>query len=397
MIAPLDDSNAAKDYLQAALILKKDFNKQAETELKEMRKHGWSEKFIELASFMEKSGALEEVREGLNRSYCSNPPNPEKENAPSFPYVKAYRQLGDLLLAEGKKHEKQGDLASALESYMDALDFSQDFARDGHMADKISSAMVSHGAMENIPRVCAQLNSEITLEEALASLEELENRRVSAQDIFRNDLENIRYHLGRRLSRELFFNKSTLKRHDSWGELILYSSGKSHAEFKSVVRGNEPDWDQTASIFWGTFEGSHALITKELAMFRITRLVAALRLYEVRSGAYPDSSELLAPDIIDEIPVDPFDNIPIRYRLVDGMPIIYSVGPDLKDGKGEASYIRRTPTGDFVSLGDVAFDFSESRWLYRENLALKNPSKREIFRIFHCKAINPHDIIFPML
>lgn len=61
--------------------------------------------------------------------------------------------------------------------------------------------------------------------------------------------------------------------------------------------------------------------------------VLALELYRRRHGAYPGSLSLLAPEFLPALPPDQFDGAPIKYRLIDGAPVLYSVGVDRKDDR----------------------------------------------------------------
>ncbi len=65
------------------------------------------------------------------------------------------------------------------------------------------------------------------------------------------------------------------------------------------------------------------------------RTVIALELYKRREGSYPESLEELTPHLLPELPVDRFDGQLLRYLLVDGAPLLYSVGANQKDEGGE--------------------------------------------------------------
>ncbi len=60
----------------------------------------------------------------------------------------------------------------------------------------------------------------------------------------------------------------------------------------------------------------------------------ALELYRRRHGDWPDRLELLVPSMLPMIPVDRFDGRPIKYRVENGAPILYSVGADTDDDGG---------------------------------------------------------------
>ncbi len=60
----------------------------------------------------------------------------------------------------------------------------------------------------------------------------------------------------------------------------------------------------------------------------------ALELHRRRSGAWPESLDVLVPDLLPSVPPDRFDGKPLRYRLIDGKPLLYSIGSDRDDDAG---------------------------------------------------------------
>ena len=65
----------------------------------------------------------------------------------------------------------------------------------------------------------------------------------------------------------------------------------------------------------------------------------ALELYKRRHGRYPETLDELTPDLLPAVPADRITGKPVRYRLVGGRPLVYSVGADRDDDGG------RPPTG----------------------------------------------------
>ncbi len=76
-------------------------------------------------------------------------------------------------------------------------------------------------------------------------------------------------------------------------------------------------------------QAEHALQRRDAVLVAI-----ALELYRRRSGAWPASLDALVPDLLPSVPPDRFDGKPLRYRLVDGKPLLYSVGSDRDDDGG---------------------------------------------------------------
>jgi hypothetical protein len=63
-------------------------------------------------------------------------------------------------------------------------------------------------------------------------------------------------------------------------------------------------------------------------------VVIALELYRRNTGAWPAGLEALVPTLLPSVPPDRFDGQPLRYRLVEGRPVVYSVGADRNDDGG---------------------------------------------------------------
>ena len=89
---------------------------------------------------------------------------------------------------------------------------------------------------------------------------------------------------------------------------------------------------------------------------RATILIAALQTFKKSAGRYPATLDALIPDIIPEVPLDPYDGQPMRYDRSKG--VVYSVGEDLKDSNGSTDLLphknprnqrqRQWQTEDFV-------------------------------------------------
>jgi hypothetical protein len=65
-----------------------------------------------------------------------------------------------------------------------------------------------------------------------------------------------------------------------------------------------------------------------------TTTAIALELYRRRHGTWPAQLSDLLP-LIPEVPRDRFDGLPMKYREVDGRPMLYSVGVDRDDDGGQ--------------------------------------------------------------
>ncbi len=90
-----------------------------------------------------------------------------------------------------------------------------------------------------------------------------------------------------------------------------------------------------------------------------TRTAIALARHHLRHGVYPAALADIDPDLVtDPEPFDVFDGLPLRYRLIDGWPVIYSIGNNAHDDGGmppaplhqnyDAFHPRNVVDGDWI-------------------------------------------------
>jgi hypothetical protein len=60
----------------------------------------------------------------------------------------------------------------------------------------------------------------------------------------------------------------------------------------------------------------------------------ALELYRRDHGDWPATLDQLVPELLPAVPLDRFDGRPLKYTLIDGKPLLYSVGVDRDDDGG---------------------------------------------------------------
>jgi hypothetical protein len=75
----------------------------------------------------------------------------------------------------------------------------------------------------------------------------------------------------------------------------------------------------------------------------------ALELHRRRHGRYPASLDELTPGLLPEVPADRITGDPVRYRLVDGRPVVYSLGADRDDDGGRLPIGRGGEPDDWVA------------------------------------------------
>lgn len=95
----------------------------------------------------------------------------------------------------------------------------------------------------------------------------------------------------------------------------------------------------------------HEAATLHFARIEVCRLGLALKLYRARHGAYPETLEELTPAFLKEEPVDPFTGKPLIYRQSGQGFILYSLGPNQKDDKGQEKEIKKIWKGKMTVTG----------------------------------------------
>ncbi len=95
------------------------------------------------------------------------------------------------------------------------------------------------------------------------------------------------------------------------------------------------------------------------ALLRCTVVGLALERYRDETGHWPAGLDDLAPGMLPEVPLDPFDGWPLRYkRLPDGV-LVYSIGPDGQDDGGALN--RKVPGASGSDLGFRLWDVERRR------------------------------------
>jgi hypothetical protein len=108
-------------------------------------------------------------------------------------------------------------------------------------------------------------------------------------------------------------------------------------EFVALGRGSLirrlPYWSALHSI--PTIEGSRIGTCKSSRKTRITHTAFHLALHHQDNGSFPWRWKNSSPHIHAEIPRDPMDLAPLRYRLTESGYSLWSIGLDCRDDGGK--------------------------------------------------------------
>ncbi|HEX7448492.1 MAG TPA: hypothetical protein VF306_13150 [Pirellulales bacterium] len=101
-----------------------------------------------------------------------------------------------------------------------------------------------------------------------------------------------------------------------------------------------------ASFSW--IQGGAMSVNTAMAGRDSARAAVAIERFRLRHGALPKALDSLAPDLLPEVPLDPFDGQPLRYRVDEAGYRVYSVGLDGIDQGGQTSAELHAPSPDVV-------------------------------------------------
>ena len=145
-----------------------------------------------------------------------------------------------------------------------------------------------------------------------------------------------------------------------WGPDLFayYSRLEQTDELPAHLR--QPILDKMAKE---VYRGTNVMLLGFPALAKIgeacSRIQAALRCeatalaaerYRREHGAWPQSLDLLSPDLIASVPNDPFTGDPLIYRRLPDSVVIYSVGLDGKDDGGNVDVVNVSQPGTDIGI-----------------------------------------------
>jgi tetratricopeptide (TPR) repeat protein len=217
---------------------------------------------------------------------------PEKENCyiTDSKYSAKLMSLPRSVIYYGELRAKEGNLNLVVESYHRAIRFGQQISSDGYMAKITGQAIRSMG---------------ITGFEMLYTDGQI--KTVSDAQFVFDTLKGLRRF-------EPVITKDNI--------------------FEMEPRGYYDTWDEPGSPIPDALIRAHIPETKLILL----ETAAALKLYQLQNKTYPAMIQDLVPKYLAQVPVDTFSNNPIKFIPSSQGIIVYSIGPDNTDDKGQIIY-----------------------------------------------------------
>ncbi len=90
------------------------------------------------------------------------------------------------------------------------------------------------------------------------------------------------------------------------------------------------------ALFMPSYRNAHAAAERYLGRRDGIFVGIALEFHRRQHGNYPQTLDQLTPTLLPAVPADRITGQPLSYRLVDGRPVVYSLGADRDDDGGRA-------------------------------------------------------------
>jgi hypothetical protein len=247
------------------------------------------------AGLKQNSKALEEIHNGLKKQSVVPVTNDLNWFSKHMIQIAAHKPVAQLLVAEGIVHLQEGRTNEAARSFADCIAFAHDAHRHGLMIDELVAIACQAIGAQRLVQVAPHVSPD-ELREILRELIALEQARESAAAIVQRDRE---------WSRGVYGPLRSI-----WARIVTHKTLRA-VEVK--------------------FEKRHA---RSVAALRLVMTELALRGYQAKNGKLPMALAELVPAWLPAVPLDPFSNRPLVYRVTTNSFLIYSVGPDGKDDQG---------------------------------------------------------------
>jgi hypothetical protein len=144
-------------------------------------------------------------------------------------------------------------------------------------------------------------------------------------------------------------------------ELVRYYSalleldGKPYAERIVKARalkitGDDDVLSRLVILMTADSESFMRAISRATASLRATECLVAVRRWQLGHRGVPrDMKSAIQGSPLRAVPVDPYDGKPMRLTLLNGQPVVYSIGRDGKDDDGQVDSDRdQRPAGDLI-------------------------------------------------
>ncbi|OHB71576.1 MAG: hypothetical protein A2V70_09080 [Planctomycetes bacterium RBG_13_63_9] len=250
---------------------------------------------------------LELARRGLRRECCV----PIEYSLESISHIQSLRTLVRGFLAEGQLAEKEGRVADAAESYLDATRLGHATARGGLLIDALAGWAIDGIGRQELYELRGSLGAD-------ACRQIVGRMEAAARDW--EPFENV------------------IAREKLWSERVFGWQGRLDWLVRDFLPSSYPALQMCAEAE-----------KRSRAERRLLICEFALRVCDLERGQLPEELGGLVPEYLSHVPEDPFSGDSLIYRRQPKGYVLYSIGPDGIDDGGR-------PLDSNTGLGDVVLE-----------------------------------------
>jgi len=142
--------------------------------------------------------------------------------------------------------------------------------------------------------------------------------------------------------------------------LPIHEHAQVERDFAAEVAVLPRDEAVLSRLLLPTLERVGAASRRYHAWLRCLGVAIAIERYRLANkGQWPDTLAQLTPKFLPEVPLDPFDGEPLRYKTLSDGVVVYSVGPDEADDGGKID--RKHPIETGTDMGCRLWDVKHRR------------------------------------
>jgi hypothetical protein len=320
---------------------------------------------------------LNEVRAALKLQWRMPPRSPLSSGSPPFPLFASTRESARCFVAESRLAASQGDRSAAMQRSLDAMELGSKVPWGAALIGRLVGLAIHAIGLSQVERLVPLLPAE-AIPTALTRVRQVRESWPPLSDTWESErqmtvaLLTDSFQQMRRQSLRQQYDALQSAQSDAspWGTLRLAVTPRRLpilnadrclrqliAESKKPFRQRRaiPPPDDAWSQAWGGLVtyGPELELRLEIPQTHLALIETALavRMHRLALGRYPARLAEVDRRWLPAIPRDLWGQ-PIAYRLRNGQPVTYSLGPDGNDDGGRAiDPLRLTPSAQ----GDLVF------------------------------------------
>lgn len=372
-----DAENAFTDYRMAVSLFV-----QPSPEVSELREQiyeqGWQLANDDIRQFLhDNEDALLAWKAGTEKDKALYIPAKDYTISTLLEVTQELRQFQRVAILRCKKLESEGKPQEAWEWYRASIRASRHSGIQGCYIERLVGMALFHETAKyleswaansrltskDLKRAVAQLQSDWKLTEKPSRVLQVEY--LTSKHTMENVSEELKSELGmssRMLSDEMMFlfgepelslrvmrlfyynqlafcDLPLYQRPPTVGLMDLYDDPKAFTQIGNESWNSEEfhsflDRAKLAQLLLPASSSMAHAFDREEARYRTLMVTLAGHAFRRDHGRFPKTLDELAPNYLDEIPVDPFDGKPLKYRFDPKGPVVYSVFKNLTDDGG---------------------------------------------------------------